>query len=129
MRTAGELLSRGNNLLACGFVAVVGLAALPELSTEGTVGALDEGGMVLLAAGAIAWYWRSRYRNTWLTVVLPAVLILLKVFALTIEDVDDRGDDIGLLITAFILTVAWTVIKVRSDDRAGVPAAAAASRS
>jgi hypothetical protein len=126
--TARELISRGNNLFVCGFVGVVGLAALPELSTEGVKGGLDEGGMVLLGLGAIAWYWSNRFKNTWLALAFPIVLIALKVVALVIEDADDRGDDIGILITAVILVIGWAAIKVRSTERSDV-AVATASRS
>ena len=128
MSTARELISRGNNLFVCGFVGVVGLAALPELSTEGVKGGLDEGGMVLLGLGAIAWYWSNRFKNTWLALAFPIVLIALKVVALVIEDADDRGDDIGILITAVILVIGWAAIKVRSTERSDV-AVATASRS
>lgn len=129
MRTAGELVSRGNNLLVCGFVAVVGLAALPELPTEGGKGALDEGGMVLLGVGAIAWFLRNRYRSSWLALSFPILLIVLKVVALAIEDPDDRGDDIGMLITAAILAIAWSAIKARSSSRVDAPVLAATMRS
>lgn len=129
MRTARELISRGNNLFVCGFVAVVGLAALPQLPTEGVKGALDEGGMVLLGLGAVAWYWTNRFKNTWLALAFPIVLIVLKVVALLIEDPDDRGDDIGILITAVILVIGWVVIKVRSAERPNVEAVAAGARS
>jgi hypothetical protein len=122
------LISRGNNLFVCGFVGVVGLAALPELSTEGVKGGLDEGGMVLLGLGAIAWYWSNRFKNTWLALAFPIVLIALKVVALVIEDADDRGDDIGILITAVILVIGWAAIKVRSSERSDI-AVATASRS
>ena len=129
MRTARELISRGNNLFVCGFVAVVGLAAIPELPTEGVTGALDEGAMVLLGFGAIAWYWSNRFRNTWLALAFPIVLIALKAVALLIEDADDRGDDVGILITAVIVAIGWSVIKLRSAQPTDVPAVVAASRS
>jgi hypothetical protein len=122
-------MSRGNNLFVCGFVAVVGLAALPQLPTEGVKGALDEGGIVLLGLGAIVWYLNNRFKNTWLALAFPIVLVALKVVALVIEDPDDRGDDIGILITAVILAVGWGVIKLRSTERMDVPAVAAVSRS
>jgi hypothetical protein len=128
VNTARELISRGNNLFVCGFVGVVGLAALPELSTEGVKGGLDEGGMVLLALGAIAWYWSNRFKNTWLALAFPIVLIALKVVALVIENADDRGDDIGILITAVILVIGWAAIKLRSTERSDI-AVATASRS
>lgn len=129
MRTARELISRGNNLLVCGFVAVVGLAALPQLPTEGVKGALDEGGMVVLGLGAIAWYLGNRFKSTWLAVAFPLVLIALKVVALVIEDPDDRGDDIGILITVVILVISWSVIKLRSDVPLDVAAVVPAPRS
>jgi hypothetical protein len=129
VRTAQELISRGNNLLVCGFVAVVGLAALPQLPTEAVKGALDEGGMVLLGLGAIAWYLGNRFKDTWLALAFPIVLIVLKVVALLIEDPDDRGDDIGILITVVILAISWSVIKLRAARRLDVAAVAATSRS
>jgi len=129
VRTARELISRGNNLFVSGFVAVVGLAALPELPTEGVKGALDEGAMVVLGLGAIAWYWRNRYKSTWLALAFPLVLIALKVVALVIEDADDRGDDIGILITTVILAIGWSVIKLRSGEHLDVAAVAAVARS
>jgi hypothetical protein len=129
LRTSQELISRGNNLLVCGFVAVVGLAALPQLPTEGVKGGLDEGGMVLLGLGAIAWYWSNRFKNTWLALAFPIVLMGLKVVALLVEDPDDRGDDIGILITVVILAISWVVIKLRSAERLEVAAVAAATRS
>jgi hypothetical protein len=129
MTTARELISRGNNLFVCGFVAVVGIAALPQLATEGVKGALDEGGMVLLGLGAVAWYLTNRLKDTWLALAFPMVLIALKVVALLIEDPDDRGDDIGILITAVILAISWGVIKLRSAQRLDVAAVAATSRS
>ena len=129
MRTARELINRGNNLFACGFVAVVGLAALPQLPTEGVKGALDEGGMVFLGLGAVAWYWSNRFKSTWAPLAFPIVLIALKIVALLIENPDDRGDDIGILITTVILAISWGVIKHRSAERADLPVVAAASRS
>ena len=129
MRSASELISRGNNLFVCGFVGVVGLAALPQLPTEGVKGALDEGGMVLLGLGAIAWYWSNRFKNTWLALAFPVVLIALKAVAILIEDPDDRGDDIGILITALVLAITWAVIMFRSAQRSDAGAAAAATRS
>lgn len=129
MRTARELISRGNNLFVCGFVGVVGLAALPQLPTEGVKGALDEGGMVLLGLGAIAWYWSNRFKNTWLALAFPIVLIALKAAALLIEDPDDRGDDIGILFTSAILAISWGAIMLRSARPLGAAAVVADSRS
>jgi hypothetical protein len=129
VRTTRELISRGNNLFVCGFVAVVGLAALPQLPTEGVRGALDEGGLVLLGLGAIAWYWSNRFKNTWLALAFPIVLIVLKVVALLIEAPDDRGDDIGILITAVMLAIGWSVIKLRSAERLDVAVVTAPLRS
>lgn len=128
MRTVTELMSRGNNLFVCGFVAVVGLAALPQLPSEGVKGGLDEAAMVLLGAGAIAWYWRNRFLNTWLVLGFPIVLIALKAVALLIEDPDDRGDDIGILITVIVLAIGWSVIKLRSAEPSDRGAVAAPSR-
>ena len=85
--------------------------------------------MVLLGLGAIAWYFSNRFQNTWLALAFPIVLIALKVVALLIEDPDDRGDDIGILVTAVILAISWGLIKLRSAQGSDVAAVAAASRS
>ena len=117
MTSSRELVNRGNNLFLCGFMAVTGLAAVPELATEGGIrGAVDESVVVLLALGAVVWYVRNRYRGSWSVLSFPIGLVAVKVIALLIEDPDDRGDDIGLLITAVILIIVWAVIRWRTRE-------------
>ena len=123
MRTTRELIDRGNNLFLCGFVAVVGLGAIPELPAEGGLrGGLDEGVMVLIAIVAIAWYLRNRYSSSWQVLGFPIALMAMKIVALGIENADDRGDDIGILVTAAIFAVAWSVIRYRSRGAAAIEA-------
>ena len=42
------------------------------------------------------------------------IVVVIKSLPLLYEDVDDRGDDIGILITVLILAVIWSVIYFRS---------------
>ncbi len=70
----------------------------------------------------------TRFRSTWVAVAFPIVLIALKVVALLIEDPDDRGDDIGILITVVVLAVSWSAIKLRSTEPSDIAAVAAAAR-
>jgi hypothetical protein len=128
-----DLVNRGNNLFLCGFIAVVGLGGIPELPAEGGLrGAIDEGVLILLAIAAVAWYLRNRYRSSWLILGFPIGLLVMKAVALLLEDPDDRGDDIGILIMGAIFIAVWSVIRWRTRDvEAGeaMPAAQVASGS
>jgi hypothetical protein len=133
MKSSQNLVNRGNNLFLCGFIAVAGLAGIPELPAEGGLrGAIDEGVLILLAIGAIAWYLRNRYRGSWRILGFPIGLLVVKAVALLVEDPDDRGDDIGILIMGAIFIAAWSVIRWRTREvQAGdaMPAAQVASGS
>jgi hypothetical protein len=42
----------------------------------------------------------------------------MKVAALVVEDPDDRGDDVGTLITLIVLVVTWSVVYLRTRPAA-----------
>jgi hypothetical protein len=126
--TPQELINRGNNLFLIGFIGVLGLTGIPEGVGEGGVkGAFDEVGLLLAGLAAAAWYSRSRYARSLVPLAFVGADILIKVVALAIEDPDDRGDDVGTLITLIVLVVTWSVVylrtrpPVRSAEIAGQP--------
>jgi hypothetical protein len=113
--TLRELINRGNNLFLIGFVGVLGLTGIPEGVGEGGVkGAFDEAGLLLVGLAGAAWYSRNRYSRSLVALAFVGADILMKVAALVIEDPDDRGDDVGTLITLIVLAVTWSVIYLRT---------------
>lgn len=115
MPTPQELINRGNNLFLIGFIGVVGLTGIPEGVGEGGVkGAFDEVGLLLAGLAAVAWYSRNRYSRSLVPLAFVGVDVLMKVAALIIEDPDDRGDDVGTLITLIVLLVTWSVVYLRT---------------
>lgn len=115
MPTPRELINRGNNLFLIGFIGVVALTGIPEGLGEGGVkGAFDEAGLLLAGLAAAAWYSRNRYARSLVPLAFVGAGILMKVAALVIEDPDDRGDDVGTLITLMVLVVTWSVVYLRT---------------
>jgi peptidoglycan/LPS O-acetylase OafA/YrhL len=113
--TPQELINRGNNLFLIGFLGVLGLTGIPEGVGEGGVtGAFDEAGLLLAGVAAAAWYSRNRYARSLVPLAFAGADILIKVAALVIEDPDDRGDDVGTLITLVVLLVTWSVVYLRT---------------
>ncbi len=123
MPTPQELINRGNNLFLIGFIGVVGLTGIPEGVGEGGIkGAFDEVGLLLAGLAVAAWYSRNRYYRSLVPLAFVGADMLMKVAALVIEDPDDRGDDVGTLITLIVLVVTWSVVYFRT--RTAVKAAA-----
>ena len=119
MPTPRELINRGNNLFLIGFIGVIGLTAITEGVGEGGVkGAFDEVGLLLAGLAAAAWYLRNRYSRSLVPLAFVGADILLKVAALVIEDPDDRGDDVGTLITLIVLLVTWAIVFFRTREAA-----------
>jgi hypothetical protein len=117
--TGQELINRGNNLFLIGFIAVAGVAGIPLIQVEGGVkGGFDEAGILLVGLAAAAWYWRSRYSRSLVPLAFLSADMVLKIVALVIEDPDDRGDDVGTMITFILLVVAWSVVYLRTRPAA-----------
>jgi hypothetical protein len=118
-----ELINRGNNLFAVGFIGVLAIVGIPETVGEGSVKAgIDEALVAVVGLGAAAWYWRRRYVRSLLPLAFVGADLLLKIVALVIEDPDDRGDDVGALMMLIVLAITWTLVYVRSR-LAATPAA------
>ncbi|GAC1508218.1 MAG: hypothetical protein NVS1B3_09260 [Candidatus Dormibacteraceae bacterium] len=125
VRTAQELINRGNNLFIVGMLGVMGLGELTAVTVEGGLkGALDEATIGLIGIGAVAWYLRNRYKRTLVPLAFLAADIVMKIVALIIEDADDRGDDIGIGIVFVILAVAWSIVYYRTKAAASATTAA-----
>src|SRR3981081_4298475 len=91
--SAQQLINRGNNLLVMGMLAIIGIDELTAVGVEGGIkGAIDESVIAVVGLGALAWYWRNRYRRRLLPLPFIAADLVFKVMALLIEDPDDRGD-------------------------------------
>ena len=91
------------------------MTGIPEGVGEGGVkGAFDEAGLLLAGLAAAAWYSRNRYSRSLVPLVFIGADILMKVAALVVEDPDDRGDDVGALITLIVLVVTWSVVYLRT---------------
>ena len=76
---------------------------------EGTVrGGIDEALIALVGLGAAAWYLRGRYARS----LVP--------LALVVENSDDRGDDVGALMTLVVLVITWTFIYFRTRPTASL---------
>jgi hypothetical protein len=113
--TAQQLINRGNNLFMMGMLGIIGLDELTAITVEGGVkGALDEGVIGVVGLGAIAWYWRNRYKRSLLPLLFLAADLVMKLVALAIEDPDDRGDDFGVGILFLLLAVGWSIIYLRT---------------
>ncbi len=119
MPTLPELINRGNNLFLVGFIGVVAIVGIPEMVGEGSVrGGIDEALVALVGLGAVAWYLRRRYARSLLPLAFAGADVLLKIFALVVEDPDDRGDDVGTLMTLVVLVLTWTIIYFRTRPTA-----------
>jgi uncharacterized membrane protein (UPF0136 family) len=113
--TPQQLINRGNNLFLIGFIGVIGLTGIPEGVGEGGIkGGFDEAGLLLAGLVGTAWYVRNRYARSLVPLAFVGADMLMKVAALVIEDPDDRGDDIGALITLTVLVVIWSVVYLRT---------------
>jgi hypothetical protein len=121
--TVQQLINRGNNLLVMGFLGIIGIDELTAVATEGGVrGAIDETLVGLVGLGAIAWYFRNRYRRSIIPLFFVVADLLLKIVALIIEDPDDRGDDIGIGLMFVLFAATFAVIYYRTKPAAGVVA-------
>jgi hypothetical protein len=117
--TPQELINRGNNLFLIGFIAIVGVAGIPLVGREGGVkGGFDEAGIMLVGLAAAAWYARGRYSRSLVPMAFLGADMVLKIVALVIEDPDDKGDDIGSMITFILLVLTWSVVYLRTRPAA-----------
>ena len=129
-----DLVNRGNNLLAVGLLATIGIGIVTEVFREDEVlHKADDAALFLLGVGALLWYFagRNRFKRSLLPLGLLVCGMVVKglaAFALETGDQADVGDDIGVL-TVFIVAIvisALAYFRSGADARAATPQAIAA---
>jgi hypothetical membrane protein len=127
MDSMRDLVNRGNNLLAVGTMAAIGIGIVTEVFREDEfVHKLDDATMFLLGAGALAWYFfgRNRVKRSLVPVGLLVAALAVKAiaaFGLEAADTADVGDDIGVLQFLIVAIVINAIVLMRT--RSSVPAA------
>src|SRR5215469_15534509 len=94
-----EALNRGYNLVGTALVAISGFAFFPQTFAEDELThKLDEGGLFLLAIGALIWYFagHNKVSRTIVPILFAAAALAVKLvafFFLEAGDVADVGDE------------------------------------
>ncbi len=117
-----EAINRGNNLLAVGYLSITSVAVLGLVFGEADWGdKLDDIAIAVLAIIAIIWYFsgRNRYKRSLVPLSLVGISFLAKVAALVIEwdDPASAGDDYGIVIAFFVITLAVAIILYRTREK------------
>ena len=115
--------NRAVNLLAVAILGLAAVAFLPETIIEDDlIDKVDDALLLLLGIGAVAWYLSAanRYARSIVPVVLVALAIAVKVFAISVEfsDAEAVGDDFGGLIL-FIAGTALVAYEYRRAPKEG----------
>ena len=119
-----QLINRGNNLLAMGALAALGLGLITEISQEDEwLHRADEFGVIGLAALLVGWYFlgKNRYSRSFVPLAMVTAALVVKVVGLALEvsDTKDVGDDIGVVqvILALLIIVGITLYASRRSTR------------
>ena len=119
--TVREALNRTYNLVGTAIVAISGFAFFPQTFSEDEfTHKLDEGGLFLLAVGALIWYFvgHNKVSRTVVPILFMAASLVVKLvafFFLEAGDVADMGDEYGPLLL-FVLALGfliWQYISLR----------------
>ena len=122
-----DLVNRGNNLLAVGLLATIGIGIVTEVFREDELlHKADDAALFVLGIGALVWYFAgtNRFKRSLLPLGLLVAGIAVKAvaaFALEAGDQADVGDDIGVLTVFLVAIVISALAYFRSG--AGAPAA------
>ena len=119
--TVRDALNRGYNLVGTAIVAISGFAFFPQTFSEDELThMLDEGGLFLLAIGALIWYFvgNNKVSRTIVPILLTAAALIMKLLAfffLEAGDSADLGDEYApLLLFALALGfLIWQYISLR----------------
>jgi hypothetical protein len=119
-----QLINRGNNLLATGALAALGLGLITELTQEDELlHKADEIGVIVIAALLVGWYFlgKNRYSRSFVPLAMVTAALVVKVVGLALEfsDTKDVGDDIGVVqvILALLIIVGITLYASRRSTR------------
>ena len=124
-----DLVNRGNNLLAVGLLATIGIGIVTEVFREDELlHKADDATLFLLGVGALVWYFagRNRFKRSLLPLGLLIAGMAVKAvaaFALETGDQADVGDDIGVL-TVFLVAIvisALAYFRSRAETPATMP--------
>jgi peptidoglycan/LPS O-acetylase OafA/YrhL len=116
-----DALNRAYNLVGTAIVAISGFAFFPQTFSEDELThKLDEGGLFLLAIGALIWYFvgKNKVSRTIVPILLAAAALIMKLLAfffLEAGDSADLGDEYALLLL-FALALGfliWQYISLR----------------
>lgn len=122
--TIREALNRGYNLVGTALVAISGFAFFPQTFAEDELThKLDEGGLFLLAIGALIWYFvgHNKVSRTIVPVLFAAAALVVKLLAfffLEAGDATDVGDEFAPLLL-FVLALGfliWQYIRLRRRE-------------
>lgn len=116
-----EALNRGYNLVGTALIAISGFAFFPQTFAEDELThKLDEGGLFLLAIGALIWYFvgNNKVSRTIVPLIFAAAALVVKLvafFFLEAGDVADLGDEYGPLLLFLIAFgfLIWQYINLR----------------
>lgn len=120
------LVNRGNNLLAVGLIATIGIGIVTEVAREDEIlHKADDAALFLLGVGALVWYFAgtNRFKRSLVPLGLLLAGMVVKAvaaFALETGDQADVGDDIGVLTVFVVAIVISALAYFRSG--AGSPA-------
>ena len=112
--TVRDALNRGYNLVGTAIIAISGIAFFPEFFAEDEPAhKLDEGILLLLAIGSIAWYLigKNKFSRTIVPILFTAAALVMKIvtlFALESGDPADLGDELGAIIL-FVITLGLLI--------------------
>ena len=108
-----DALNRGYNLVGTALVAISGFAFFPQTFSEDELThKLDEGGLFLLAMGALIWYFagHNKVSRTIVPLLFTAAALIVKLvafFFLEAGDVADVGDEFAPLL--FVLALGFLI--------------------
>ena len=115
-------LAKKINFFTASFIGILGLSLIGEVIMEDDpMDKIDDVLMVLLGLAAIWWYKKTGYKlnKTIGSVVFMGIAVLIKIFAIYIEQADKEavGDDYGILaalVIAFVFVV-WQTFRISSE--------------
>jgi hypothetical protein len=117
--TIKEAINKGYNMLVVGLLSFVGIGLIGEFFNETEW--RDKGDdivIVILAIVGAIWYFtgRNRYKFSWFPFILLSITTIIKISTLIYEFNDQvaRGDELGLVLPLFIMTIVSGIIVYRN---------------
>jgi hypothetical protein len=114
-----EAINRGNNLLGIAYIAITSVGLIDLVFSENEwLDRADDIAIIIIALIGVAWYLsgRNRYTRSLVPLAIVGISFLVKAAALIIEfdDPAAAGDDYGIVIAFFLLTIVEAVILYRT---------------